>query len=75
MSWLVMVVGVWLGVAIRSGRSGRCALVCGVHGSTVRPRRGILLGWSGLYRELTSFVGNQVWALEIGCRGVLWVAL
>ena len=34
-----------------------------------------LLEWSGLYRELTSFVGNQVWALEIGCRGVLWVVL
>ena len=34
-----------------------------------------LLGWSGLYRELTGFVGNLVWALEIGCRGVLWVAL
>ena len=33
-----------------------------------------LLGWSGLYGDLTSFVGHQVWALEIGCRGVLWVA-
>ena len=34
-----------------------------------------LLGGSGLYRELAGFVGNRVWALEIGCRGVLWVAL
>ena len=34
-----------------------------------------LLGWSRLYQGLTGFVGNRVWALEIGCRGVLWVAL
>ena len=34
-----------------------------------------LLWWSRLHQELTGFVGNRVWALEIGCRGVLWVAL
>ena len=40
-SWLVMGVGVWLDGEIRSGRSGRCALVCGLHGFTVKPRRDI----------------------------------
>ena len=40
-SWLVMGAGVWLSGEIRSGRSGRCALVCDVHQFTVRPRRGI----------------------------------
>ena len=43
-SWLGMRVGVWLGGEIRSGRSRRCALVCGVHGFTgftVEPRRDI----------------------------------
>ena len=38
-SWLVMGVGVWLDGEIRSGRSGQCTRVCGVHGFTVRPRR------------------------------------
>ena len=33
------------------------------------------LGRSSLYLELTSFAANRVWALGIGCRGVLWVAL
>ena len=51
----------------------RTCVRCARHHCTTPSR--YLLGWSGLYRELTSFVGNQVWALEIGCRGVLWVAL
>ena len=36
---LCLVVGVveWLGGAVRSGRSGLCALVCGVHGITHDP--------------------------------------
>ena len=34
-SWLVMGVGMWLGGEIRSGRSRRCALVCGAHGFTL----------------------------------------
>ena len=40
-SWLVMGVAVCLGGEIRSGRSGRYALACGVHGITVEPRRDI----------------------------------
>ena len=40
-SWLVVGAGVWLGGEIRSGRSGRCAFVCGVHGLTVGLRRDV----------------------------------
>ena len=39
--WLVMGVVEWPGGAVRSGRSGLCAFVCGAHGITARPRRGI----------------------------------
>ena len=39
--WLVMSVGEWLGGEVRSGRSRRCALVCGAHGFAVGPRRAI----------------------------------
>ena len=39
--WLVMGIGEWLVGEIRFGRSGRCALVCGVHGFAVQPRRDI----------------------------------
>ena len=39
--WLVMSVGERPGGEVRSGRSGRCALVCGVHGIAVGARRDI----------------------------------
>ena len=37
--WLVMGVGEWLGGEVRSGKSWRCALACGVHGLAVGARR------------------------------------
>ena len=39
--WLVVGAGEWLGGEAGSGRSGWRALVCGVHGFAVGPRRDI----------------------------------
>ena len=39
--WPVMGVGEWPGGEVRSGRSGRCALVCRVHGFAVGVRQDV----------------------------------
>ena len=39
--WLVMGVGEWRGGEVRSRRSRRCALVCGMHGFAVGASRDI----------------------------------